>query len=193
MCIQHIKKMQSLLDKTKDLDFMVLFAIRMYLVPVMWMAGTQKLFHMSSTIEWFGNTEWGLGLPFPALLAYLAALTETIGAVSLALGLATRWLCIPLIIVMINAAVLVHLDNGWLAIAHENSQAAIRLQNFMTWLHDNHQGRYEYITKLGEPVILNNGVEFAVTYMLMLLTLFFYGAGKWLSVDYWIQRRCGHD
>ena len=35
-------------------------------------------------------------------------------------------------------------------------------------------------------MILNNGIEFAVTYFVMLLALFFIGAGKYLSVDYWI-------
>lgn len=192
MCPHIFSRLQAILDKSKELDFIVLVAIRLYLVPVLWMAGTQKLLHMSSTIEWFGNTEWGLGLPMPVVLAYSAALIETIGAICLAIGFATRWISIPLIIVMINAAVLVHLDNGWLAIASDNSAAAVRLQNFMAWLHDNHQGRYDYITKLGQPVILNNGAEFAVTYLIMLMTLFFYGAGKWLSVDFWIQRRCHH-
>jgi uncharacterized membrane protein YphA (DoxX/SURF4 family) len=38
-------------------------------------------------------------------------------------------------------------------------------------------------------VILNNGIEFAATYFIMLLALFFIGAGKYLSVDYWIARR----
>ena len=36
---------------------------------------------------------------------------------------------------------------------------------------------------------LNNGIEFAMTYFIMLLVLFFQGAGRFLSVDYWIERR----
>ena len=51
-------------------------ALRLFLVPVFWMAGTHKLAGMEQTIEWFGNPDWGLGLPFPTLLAYLAAYTE---------------------------------------------------------------------------------------------------------------------
>jgi uncharacterized membrane protein YphA (DoxX/SURF4 family) len=37
--------------------------------------------------------------------------------------------------------------------------------------------------------VLNNGIEFAVTYLLMLLSLFFTGPGRFLSVDYWLRRR----
>ena len=33
----------------------------------------------------------------------------------------------------------------------------------------------------------SNGIEMAVTYSLMLLILFLSGAGKFLSLDYWIS------
>jgi hypothetical protein len=32
-------------------------------------------------------------------------------------------------------------------------------------------------------------VEFAVTYFIMLLALAFLGAGRYVSLDYWIRRR----
>ena len=38
-------------------------------------------------------------------------------------------------------------------------------------------------------MVLNNGIEFAATYFVMLLTLFFIGAGKYASIDYWIRQR----
>ena len=34
-----------------------------------------------------------------------------------------------------------------------------------------------------------NGVEFAVTYLIMLLALAFLGAGRYVSLDYWIRKR----
>ena len=43
---------------------------------------------------------------------------------------------------------------------------------------------YEY-----EFVVLNNGIEFAATYFIMLLALFFIGAGRYLGLAYWIARR----
>jgi len=61
---------QRLLDRTQTLDFIAPLLIRLYLAPIMWMAGTRKLAHIDSTISWF---EHGLGLPFPELLAWLAA------------------------------------------------------------------------------------------------------------------------
>lgn len=38
-------------------------------------------------------------------------------------------------------------------------------------------------------MILNKGIEFAATYFVMLLAPFFIGAGKYLSMDYWIARK----
>jgi hypothetical protein len=37
--------------------------------------------------------------------------------------------------------------------------------------------------------VLNNGIELAATEFVMLLALFFMGAGRYLSADYWIARR----
>jgi uncharacterized membrane protein YphA (DoxX/SURF4 family) len=88
------------------------------------MAGTNKLTHFQDTVEWFGNTDWGLGLPFPTLLAALATSTEIMGAILLAVGLLTRFISIPLIITMLVAIVTVHLPNGWQAIADPNAPFA---------------------------------------------------------------------
>ena len=92
------------------------------------MAGSTKLAGIEDTIAWFGNPEWGLGLPFPALMAYLAAYTEAGGAILLALGVATRWISIPLIVTMLVAIFAVHWDNGWAAIADSSAEdVAVRL------------------------------------------------------------------
>ena len=179
--------MQHLLDKSRYVDFLAPLALRIYLAPIFWMAGTQKWQQMDSTIAWFGNAKWGLGLPFPYLMAHLATGTEILGAVCLVFGLAVRWISIPLLITMLVAAFSVHWDNGWHAIAHGSSEAAQRLQGFMQWLKNSYPGRHTYITALGKPVTLNNGIEFAVTYFVMLLSLFFSGAGRYCSCDYWIK------
>lgn len=191
-------KAQALLNKTRAADFLAPLALRLYLVPIFWMAGTKKLDNMESTINWFGNADWGLGLPFPALLAWLATLTEAVGAVALLIGLGVRWVSIPLMITMIVAAVTVHLQNGWLAIAEgsgifasERTLGAIdRLDRAKDILREH--GNYSWLTENGSFVVLNNGIEFAATYFIMLLVLFFYGPGK-ASLDYFIEkhaRRC---
>ena len=62
-------RLQDILDSFRSIDFLAPLALRLYLVPVFWMAGTNKLGAMEDTIAWFGNPEWGLGLPMPALMA----------------------------------------------------------------------------------------------------------------------------
>lgn len=186
---------QNLLESFTHLDFLAPLLLRLYLAPIFWMAGTKKLADMESTIAWFGNPDWGLGMPFPEFMAWAAALTETLGAVLLVVGLAVRWISIPLMITMVVAAVTVHLQNGWLAIAEgsglfatERTAGAIeRLDRAKSILQEH--GNYEWLTENGSIVVLNNGIEFAATYFIMLLALFMLGAGKYLSLDYFIARR----
>ena len=173
--------------RLKCLDGLAPLALRLYLVPVFWMAGTQKISGIESTIKWFGNPDWGLGLPYPSVLAYLAAYTEAIGALLLLLGLATRWISIPLIITMLVAIFAVHWPNGWAAIADSGSaDIAVRLGVARDLL-DEH-GNYTWLTEKGNFVVLNNGIEFGVTYLLMLLSLLFTGGGRFTSVDYYLAR-----
>lgn len=189
-------KLYALLNVTRAVDFLAPLALRLYLAPVFWMAGTSKLSSMDATIQWFGNPDWGLGLPFPALLAWMAALTEAGGAILLLLGLAVRWVSIPLMITMLVAAVTVHWQNGWLAIAEgaqslfstERTTAAVERLDTAKEILQTH-GNYDWLTEHGNLVVLNNGIEFAATYFIMLLVLFFYGAGRYLSLDYWVRHK----
>ncbi len=168
----------------KQLEGLPLLGLRLYLVPIFWMAGTQKLGHFDDTVAWF---EHGLELPFPYLMAALATWTEIFGAVLLTLGLATRYIAIPLFFTMIVAAVTVHLENGWYAIAQSsNSEVASRLERARDILAE--YGNYDWLTEKGSLVILNNGIEFAVTYMAMLAVLIFYGGGRYVSIDYWLAK-----
>lgn len=177
----------AIFSRLKYLDGLAPLAIRLYLVPVFWMAGSQKIAGMDSTIEWFGNSDWGLGLPFPSVLAHLAAYTEAVGAVLLLVGLATRWISIPLIVTMLVAIFTVHWPNGWAAIADSGSQdVAVRLGAARELL-DSH-GNYDWLTEKGSFVILNNGIEFGVTYLIMLLSLLFTGGGRYVSLDYFMMK-----
>ena len=71
----------------------------------------KKWSDITSVGDWFGS----LGIPFPHFNAYLAAGTELLGVVLLTLGLFTRLISIPLIIVMIVAITTVHLSHGFSA------------------------------------------------------------------------------
>jgi len=187
-------QLQKLLDTTRIFDFLGPLALRLYLVPIFWMAGTKKLGDMDSIIEWFGNPDWGLGLPFPEVMAWAATLTEAGGAIMLLVGFAVRWITIPLMVTMVVAAVTVHMQNGWLAIAEggglfatpRTEGAVERLDRAKEILQQN--GNYEWLTENGSFVVLNNGIEFAATYFIMLLVLFFIGAGRFFSMDYWIRK-----
>jgi uncharacterized membrane protein YphA (DoxX/SURF4 family) len=186
-------------DKAKCLDFLAPLLLRLYLVPVLWMAGSKKFMSFTETADWFGNAEWGLGLPAPYVLVFLVALFETLGALFLLLGFATRLIALPLMVIMAVAAVTAHLKNGWLAIAtgsgifatDRTMGAMERLQQAKEMLQA--QGNYEWLTENGSLVILNNGIEFAATYFVMLLVLFFLGGGRFVSLDYWLARRYFND
>lgn len=189
-----IRRLNKPLEFLAFADFLAPLALRLYLVPVFWMAGSNKLQSMESTIAWFGNPDWGLGLPLPALLAWLATLTEAIGAILLLIGLGVRWISLPLMITMLVAAFAVHWQNGWLAIAEKTGvfatertvEATERLDRAKAILQEH--GNYGWLTEHGNFVVLNNGIEFAATYFVMLLALLYLGSGK-AGVDYWLNRK----
>ena len=189
-------KAQSLLNTTRAVDFLGPLALRLYLVPIFWMAGSKKIGDIESTAAWFGDPEWGLGLPFPEFMAWAASLTEAGGAIMLFFGIGVRWISIPLMVTMIVAAVTVHLQNGWLAIAEgsgifasERTAGAIERLDVAKDILREH-GNYDWLTENGSIVILNNGIEFAATYSIMLLVLFFIGPGK-ASIDHLISKKLG--
>lgn len=106
--LKFCKKFQEAMQPLSDLPplfFRLVLAYGFY-GPAM-----QKLNNISGIAEWFA----GMGIPFPTLNAYMATATETAGFVLLFLGMATRLISIPLIIVMLVAIFTVHFDNGFSA------------------------------------------------------------------------------
>lgn len=181
-------------------DSIPLLLLRLYLAPVLIQAGWNKAMAFDSTAAWFGNEAWGLGLPFPDVMAGLAIGAEIGGGTLLLLGLLTRLASIPLIVTMLVAIFSVHAENGWLAIADAQSwladgtvyldpqvMASSDKLEAATSLLQQH-GHYDWLTSSGKFVVLNNGIEFAATYLIMLLVLFFYGGGRYVSIDAWLCR-----
>lgn len=221
--IKLIDIYKSSVNKITQFDGIPALLIRLYLAPVLIIAGFSKL-QLSNPevsglaslaadpniVSWFGNADWGLGLPFPTLLANLAAWTEFLGGWLILFGLLTRLMSIPLMFTMFIAATSVHLDNGWFAITPTNpdtspakvaswfgiesaeqslvnsSETGERLDRMRTILEDN--GNTNWLYENGSIVVLNNGIEFATTYFIMLLALFFIGAGRFTSIDYFLKR-----
>ncbi|MBB3169616.1 DoxX family protein [Simiduia aestuariiviva] len=169
--------------------------LRLYLVPIFWMAGTNKFNHFDDTVAWMGNSEWGLGLPLPWLMTALATATELLGAALLLLGFGTRLISVPLAITMVVAALTVHWQNGWQAIADATAPfandavlaAPEKLERARAILQAH--GNYDWLTSSGNFVVLNNGIEFAATYCVMCLALIALGGGRYVSVDYFIAQK----
>ena len=202
-----LSKLHDLLDCTRKAEFLAPLALRLYLAPVFIAVGLHKAHNFDDIVAWF---QYSLELPAPELMALLATSAELLGGFALLFGVAVRWFAIPLMITMLVAAVTAHWDKGWFAIApsdpatsvasvlapvgfpgaeaslHNSVEVGKRLDRARSILREN--GNYEWLTEKGNFVILNNGIEFATTYFIMLLTLFFMGAGRYLSVDYWIAR-----
>jgi len=189
----------NLFKKLSVADGVPLLLLRLYLASVMIQAGWNKASSFSSIVDWFGNEDYGLGLPFPLVLAFLATAAELVGGIFLLFGLLTRLVAIPLMVTMLVAIFTVHIDNGWLAIADASSwladgtilmndsvMAAPEKLSAAKSLLQTH-GNYDWLTSSGSLVVLNNGIEFGATYFVMLLVLFFYGGGRYVSIDYFFR------
>lgn len=211
-------------DQICRADFISPLLFRFILAPVMVIAGYNKLrlsdpeaglfeqfLAKQSIVDWFANPQWGLGLPMPDLLAFMAGWAEFGGGWLLLFGMFTRLVTIPLLITMLVAAFSVHWVNGWHAIAPSNGGTSVA--TFFDWfgftaaqesLHNSEQvadrlsrikdivaanGKPSYLYQTGPVVILNNGIQFAAIYFAMLLSLLFTGPGRWLSVDYWLAKK----
>ncbi|MCP4280872.1 MAG: DoxX family protein, partial [Alteromonas sp.] len=115
---------QQIVARLQVADGIPLLLLRLYLAPVMIQAGWNKASSFDSIVDWFGNDDYGLGLPMPFVMAFLATAAELVGGVLLLLGALTRLVSIPLMVTMIVAMVSVHAKNGWLAIADASSWLA---------------------------------------------------------------------
>lgn len=189
----------TLVDKMRYADGIPLLLLRLYLAPVMIQAGWTKAQSFDNIVNWFGNEDYGLGLPFPLVMAFLATAAELVGGIFILLGALTRLVSIPLLITMVVAMVTVHAKHGWAAISDSSSwlsdgtiflnekvmEAPERLAAAKSLLQAH--GHYDWLTGSGNFVILNNGIEFGATYFVMLAVLLFYGGGRFVSVDYFVS------
>lgn len=192
--MQFLRRVQGWLDAARKIDFLGPLAFRIYLAPIFILAGLGKLSGIDGTAAWFGT----LGIPAPMLMAYVAGITELVGGILLIPGIAVRLLAVPLMFTMGVAAVTAHWENGWHVLPEQQLtvpwewredliEGAVERRSMARRLLRQH-GNYEWLTETGPITILKNGIEFAATYFLMLLSLFFTGAGR-LSIDHLFARR----
>ena len=150
----------------------ILLALRIMLVVAFFEPAMMKLQNFDYIVIWFGPGEGNLNLPLPYINALLATTAETLGFVLLALGLFTRLISIPLIIMMIVAIVTVH-TSGF-AVAKELSDVHYVFLNGELQF----ETSYQYM----------NGFEIPFYYILMLLTLAVKGSGR-LSLDHLLFKK----
>jgi len=91
-------------------DLSLLFA-RLVIAYGFFNPAMQKWSDIQSIADWFSS----MSIPFPLVNAYLAAGTEILGVVLLSLGLFTRIISVPLIIVMLVAIFTIHYSHGFSA------------------------------------------------------------------------------
>lgn len=196
-------------------DGLASILIRLILGPVLIGAGWEKLTGDNWFEFQLDSFPFPFNVLPPELSWFLASWTEFLGGILLLLGLGTRLMAIPLAITMFVAAYSVHLDNGWAAIAPSNPpavciegtdayaaghifmryikcynvnertiEASVRLERARGILREH--GNYRYLNGNGSIVKLNNGIEFAASYLVMLLALMVIGGGRYFSLDYYL-------
>lgn len=193
----YYERYQNGLYLLNKANFIVPLLLRLYLAPVFILAGYNKLNNIENVGYWFMS----LGIPAPEFMAWLAGLTEFVGGILLVAGLAVRLVSVPLMFTMLVAAITAHWEFGWHVLPEAEltvpwewrgdliEEATIRKDRAIAILREH--GNYQWLSSAGGFTVLKNGIEFAATYFIMLLALFFSGGGRYLSLDYWLLRKSG--
>lgn len=162
-------------------DFLAPLAIRLLLAPIFWVDGVKRLgLFTAADFVWYNPLTWwnqdaflaGAGAMNDTVLSAFGATgslviggLEVAGAILLILGFAVRWIVLGLFLVV---AVL-----GLQAVGGLAGVGAAGKTFFL---------------EHGYTTIGSTPFELYVTYFILLLTLFFMGAGRWFSLDWYIYR-----
>lgn len=161
MCIKDVyKEFTRLSEYTSSVGLLLL---RLILAYTFFAPAMTKWNDIGAVAQWFEY----MGIPFPTLNAYMAAGTEIVGVVLLTLGLLTRFISIPLIIIMFVAIATVHGVNGFPFVNEAVSFTDAYVNGTLVE---------------GTIIQLQNGYELVLYYALMLFVLVGQGAGKF-SLD----------
>ncbi len=105
--------MKNFLQKVEDfgasLQSTALLLVRLVLAYGFYEPAKMKWSNIDNVAQWFASMHY----PLPKLNAYLAASTEAAGVVLLLLGLWTRLISLPLMVVMLVAIATVHWPHGF--------------------------------------------------------------------------------
>ena len=166
----------------RGLDFLPPLLFRLFLAPLFWYSGQQKLglFTATDTV-WYNPLTWVNSATYQAaidqmsnvpLMSFLPSQAlgfigwlEVIGAFLIFIGLAVRWISIPLLgLIAITALIAL------------NGQDVVEALKGVVMGHG--------YTDMTDSIFGKSTI-----YLLMLLALFFMGAGRFFSVDWFLYRR----
>lgn len=162
-------------------DFLAPLAIRLLLAPIFWVDGVKRLgLFTAADFVWYSPMTWWNQ---EAVVAGASSINDTIlsafgatgsvvvggleiaGAILLILGFAVRWIVLGLLFVVVVL--------GLQAVGGLTAVGDAAKQFFF---------EHGYTTIGSTPFALYT------TYFVLLLTLFFMGAGRWFSLDWYIYR-----
>jgi len=153
-------------------DYLWPLALRLILTWEFWESGLTKL-HGENWFAQIPWTDWQKGFPFPFdqiptnLNWFMATWAELVFAVMLMLGLFTRFAALSLIVVTVVATAAVHWPAEWNSLAELWSAYVITAND-------------------------NGNFKLPLLFVVMLLPLVFYGAGK-ISIDHLLIRLTGRE
>ncbi len=167
----------------RGLDFLPPLLFRFFLAPIFWVAGQARLgLFTGSDVIWWNPLTWidGAGyqkgvealssaqglfsIPAPSIMNGVIGGIEVAAAVLLIIGFAVRWISLPLMGILILMGLAATNFSGGLV---ETGKELLMSHGYMT--------------------TANSGVEAALVLFLMTLALFFMGAGRFFSLDWWIH------
>ena len=201
---------------SRHFDGVASLLIRLILGPVMIAAGWEKITGDNWFAFSQDTFPFPFNILPTDISWFMASWTEFLGGILILFGLGTRIWAVALAITMFVAAYSVHWDNGWPAIAPSNpAQICIEgttaradsnvFERYITCTSVNERtveaskrlaaaksilkehGNYRYLNGSGSIVKLNNGIEFAAQYFVMLLALIIIGGGRYFSLDYYLR------
>jgi uncharacterized membrane protein YphA (DoxX/SURF4 family) len=164
----------------KGLDFLPPLLLRVFLAPLLWVSGSKKLGLFAgsdivwySPVTWFDSVEYQAGvdalsatpMPLPEIMNGVVGGVEVTAAFLLFIGLAVRWISLPLLALM-AFTILLALGSSDIFTAGKN----------MLMTHGYTDATVDQLT-LG------------VMYFIMVLSLFFMGAGRFCSIDWFLHRK----
>lgn len=169
------------LEWMRIFDFIAPLAIRLFLAPMFWVSGVKHLGLFSSSdfviynpLTWvnteafqqsvaaMNNTVFS-GMGTENLLILIGTI-EIVAAIFLVLGFAVRWVVLALMFVVVVLGLM-----------------SIGEAGFLTTMQ-------QLVMSHGYTDMANNMTEVYVVYFVLLLALFFMGAGRWFSLDWYIYR-----